>query len=145
MRLVALAAVLVLVGPVAAQEKAKKQAKKSGPQIVHMVYFKLKDPTPENRQKLVEACKELLSNHEGTVYFAAGVRSEQFQHEFNDHTWDVALHLVFVNKAAHDKYQVHPDHVKFVEDNKAMWSGVRVFDSEFTPTPRKKIAKEVTK
>ena len=28
--------------------------------------------------------------------------------------WDVALHLVFADKAAHDRYQDHPDHVKFI-------------------------------
>ena len=142
MGLYALAVVLVLGGPAAAQDKAVKQAKKGGPQIGHMVYFKLKDATPQNRQKLVDACKKLLSTHEGTAYFAAGVRSEQFQHEFNDQAWDVALHIVFVNKAAHDKYQTHPDHLKFIEENKELWSGVRVFDSEFQPTPRKKVLKE---
>ena len=144
LRLVAVVVLLFVAGPVLGQEKkVLKQARKTGPQIGHMVYFKLKDPTPENRQKLVDACKELLANHEGTVYFAAGVRGEAFKHEFNDRDWDVGLHLVFANKAAHDKYQDHPDHLKFIEENKALWSGVRVFDSEFTPTPRKKVAKEV--
>ena len=143
LRLVNLAAVLLLVSPAIAQEKKpQKQAKKAVPQIGHMVYFKLKDPTPENRRKLVDACKRLLANHEGVVFFAAGARAEAFKHEFNDQSWDVALHLVFVNKAAHDRYQDHPDHLKFIEENRDLWSGVRVFDSEITPTPRKKAEKK---
>ena len=43
----------------------------------------------------------------------------------NDRDWDVALHLVFADKAAHDKYQDHPEHLKFIEENKANWEKVR--------------------
>ena len=44
-------------------------------------------------------------------------------------------HLVFVNKAAHDKYQEHPRHLKFIEENKENWEKVRVFDSYLSPAP----------
>jgi hypothetical protein len=36
---------------------------------------------------------------------------------------------VFKDKAAHDKYQTHERHLKFIEENKALWGKVRVFDS----------------
>jgi hypothetical protein len=49
--------------------------------------------------------------------------------EVNVLDWDVGLHLVFVDKAAHDSYQTDPSHVKFIEENKPNWAGVRVFDS----------------
>ena len=51
--------------------------------------------------------------------------------------FDVALHLVFVNLAAHDKYQSHPRHLEFVEKNKQLWESVRVFDSYLVAPPRK--------
>jgi hypothetical protein len=122
-----------------AQEPTQK---KGGPAIGHMVYFKLKDPTPANVKKLVAACDKYLSTHEGTLYYAAGVLSQSLNREVNDRDWDVALHLVFVNKAAHDVYNTHPEHLKFIEENKEMWEKVRVFDSEFTPTKK---AKKATK
>ena len=47
----------------------------------------------------------------------------------NDKEFDVALHVVFDSRKAHDKYQTHPKHLKFLEENKQPWSKVRVFDS----------------
>src|SRR5262249_52943554 len=65
------------------------------PLIGHMVYFKLKDNTPENRKKLVDACDKYLANHDGMVFYSAGVISDDFKRDVNDRDWDVALHLVF--------------------------------------------------
>lgn len=97
--------------------------------IGHMVYFNLKDSNPANRHRLVEACKKYLTGHAGTVYFAAGVLAEEFTREVNDRHWDVALHLVFQDKAGHDQYQDHPRHHEFIAENKDTWKSVRVFDS----------------
>ena len=98
--------------------------------IGHMVFFTLKETSPAARQKLVDACKKYLDKHEGTIYFSAGVLSDAFTREVNDRDWDVALHLVFKDKAAHDKYQDHPRHIDFINENKDSWKKVRVFDSE---------------
>jgi hypothetical protein len=98
-------------------------------QLAHMVYFKLKDSSEASRSKLVAACKKYLSRHEGTVYFSVGVVAEDLAREVNDRDFDVALHVVFENKEAHDQYQTHERHVKFIEENKDTWAKVRVFDS----------------
>lgn len=135
MRHLAVLAICASVVPVWADDK-EPEKKPAGPQIGHMVFFKLKSPTPENRAKLVEACKKYLADHEGIVYFSAGVISDEFKREVNDRDWDVALHLVFAGKAQHDKYQDAPDHKKFVSENKDGWEKVRVFDSEVTPHKR---------
>ncbi len=136
-------AVAVSVGLAAPAQKPEAQPakKKVGQQIGHMVYFKLKDATPENRRKLVAACKRDLGHFDGVVFFAAGVRAESAEPKVTDTDWDVALHVVFANEAAHKKYLTHPQHLKFIDENKALWGKVRVFDSEFTPMPRKKPAK----
>jgi hypothetical protein len=104
-----------------------------GPQLAHMVYFKLKDNSGANRARLAATCKLFLSGHEGTVSFATGTLAGDFNREVNDRDFDVSLHLVFVNKEAHDKYQVHPRHLKFVDENKENWEKVRVFDSYLSP------------
>jgi len=101
----------------------------AGPQLAHMVYFKLNDSSGANRAKLVAACKAFLSGHAGSVYFAAGTLAGDLNREVNDRDFDVSLHIVFVNKEAHDKYQQHPRHLKFIEENKENWAKVRVFDS----------------
>lgn len=109
---------------------APQATKAAGPMIVHDVFFKLKDSTPESRQKLVDACKKYLTEHEGTAYFAAGVVSAELKREVNDRDWDVGLHIVFKTIADHDRYQDHPRHTQFIEENKATWDKVRVFDTD---------------
>src|SRR5690348_14383250 len=68
-----------------------------GPMLVHSVYFSLKESTPENRDKLVAACKKYLTKHPGEVYFAAGPLAEELKREVNDRDFDVALTIVFKN------------------------------------------------
>jgi hypothetical protein len=104
------------------------------PQLGHMVFFTLREDTPANREALIAACQTHLSNHTGTVHFSVGAIAEDLQREVNDRTFDVALHLVFANKAAHDTYQTHPRHLKFIEENSRLWASVRVFDS-YIPIP----------
>ncbi len=112
----------------AAAERDKPKDNSVG-NIGHMVYFSLKDNSVEARQKLVAACKKYLTEHDGTVYFSAGVIADDFKRDVNDRDFDVALHLVFKDKAAHDKYQDHARHAKFIEENKDNWKKVRVFDT----------------
>jgi hypothetical protein len=131
MKLLLVVAVVVCASLTVLWMTSGAQAEKAaaGPKIGHMVYFTLADSTAAEKKKLVEACKKYLDGHEGTVYFGAGVLATEFDRPVNDRDWDVALHLVFENKAAHDKYQDHPRHLKFIEENKAGWKKVRVFDS----------------
>ena len=103
------------------------------PAIGHMVFFELKDKSPEAKKKLVDACYKYLKNHDGVLYFSAGPRAEEAKEAVSATDWDVALHIVFKNKAALDKYIPHPDHKKFVDDNKAGWKGVKVYDSHLDP------------
>jgi hypothetical protein len=107
--------------------------KAEGPQLAHMVYFKLKDNSPGSRARLAAACKLFLSNHPGTVYFGTGTLAGDLSREINDRDFDVSLHLVFLSKEAHDRYQEHPRHLKFIEENKDNWEKVRVFDSYLSP------------
>ena len=98
--------------------------------LSHDVYFTLKDRTPEARKKLVASCHKYLAGHPGVVFYAAGLLNETLRREVNDLDFDVSLQLVFVDKAAHDTYQVHPKHQQFIEENKPTWAKVRVFDAD---------------
>ncbi len=101
----------------------------STPRLAHNVFFKLKDNSAAKVQALVDDCKKYLNVQPGIVFFAAGALCADLTRDVNDRNWDVGLHLVFVDKAAHDAYQDDATHNKFIEENKPNWAGVRVFDS----------------
>jgi hypothetical protein len=101
--------------------------------LAHDVYFALKDNSPQAKEKLIVACKKYLANHPGTVRFAVGPLAEEMKRDVNDRDFDVALHLVFKNKAAHDQYSKAERHLKFIAENKDNWKKVRVFDSYLEP------------
>jgi hypothetical protein len=103
------------------------------PMLSHNVFFKLKDPSAPAQQALVAACQKYLSDHPGTVWFGAGVLADEFDREVNDRDFHVALHLVFANRAAHDQYQTAPKHEQFIQEQRANWESVRVFDSWVNP------------
>lgn len=116
--------------PIAEENRAMAEESKSqGPLIVHNVYFTLNDNAPENVAALVGACKKYLVNHDGVVFFAVGTVAD-LDRPVNDRGFDVGLHVVFADRAAHDKYQTAPDHLKFIDENKATWKQVRVFDTD---------------
>ncbi len=97
--------------------------------LVHNVYFALKDRSAAAKAKLVAACKQYLTGHPGTLFFAAGTLAEALDRAVNVRDFDVALHLVFTEQAAHDQYQEAPRHEQFIAENQDNWAGVRVFDS----------------
>lgn len=101
----------------------------AAPRLAHNVFFKLKDNSPEKVAALVADCKKYLNVQPGIVFFAAGSLCADLTREVNVRDWDVGLHLVFTDKAAHDAYQDDATHNKFIEENKANWAAVRVFDS----------------
>lgn len=101
----------------------------SSSRLAHNVFFKLKDNSDANVRALVEACKKYLNVQPGIVFFAAGPICRELNRDVNDLNWDVGLHIVFDSKASHDGYQDDPTHVRFIEENKPNWAGVRVFDS----------------
>jgi hypothetical protein len=127
-----LAAMVVFQGGLSPKRAAAYPDEKEAsaePMLGHMVFFTLNDSTPENRKKLVDACDKYLSDHDGTVYYSAGVVAEEFDRPVNVRDFDVALHVVFKDKAAHDVYQTHERHIQFIDENKSTWKQVRVFDS----------------
>jgi hypothetical protein len=97
--------------------------------LVHNVYFTLKDNAGPARDRLVQSCHHYLVPHPGIVFFACGTRAGDLQRPVNDRDFDVSLHIVFEDRAAHDRYQNAALHRQFIEENKDNWKKVRVFDS----------------
>jgi hypothetical protein len=101
-----------------------------GPALGHMVFFELNDPSEAAIAKLIAACDEYLSGHEGTLHYSAGARATDLERDVNQRDFHVALHVVFESRAAHDAYQTAPRHLKFIEENSAGWKNVKVYDSD---------------
>jgi hypothetical protein len=132
--LTALAAVLILA--IAAAPNPNNPQ----PMLSHDVFFKLKDSSDTAKQALVDACQKYLTGHPGTVWFSAGVLAPEFDRPVNDRDFDVALQIVFASKAAHDQYQSAPRHEQFIQEHRANWESVRVFDSWVQPAATTKPA-----
>lgn len=97
--------------------------------LAHIVYFNLVDNSPAEVKKMLTACQTYLSGHPGTVHFSVGTVVPDLNRPVNQQDFDVALHVVFDSREAHDAYQVAPRHKQFIDENKANWSRVRVFDA----------------
>ena len=98
--------------------------------MAHEVFFTLSEDTAENRAHLVRECETKLSDLPGIAFFAAGTRDESIADDPNDLEFHVSLHIYFEDKASYEAYLIAPPHVAFVEENKASWANVRVFDSQ---------------
>lgn len=97
--------------------------------LAHNVFFKLKDNSPANVAKLIADCKKYLTVQAGIAYFVCGKLDATLTRDVNDRDWDVGLHIIFADRAAHDAYQTDDLHNQFIAENKATWAKVRVFDS----------------
>ncbi|MDR3634917.1 MAG: Dabb family protein [Isosphaeraceae bacterium] len=97
--------------------------------LAHNVYFALHDNSEAAKQKMIVACKTYLAKHPGTVFFACGTLEPELARPVNVRDFDIALHVVFESRAAHDVYQDAPLHHQFIAENKENWKLVRVFDS----------------
>jgi hypothetical protein len=97
--------------------------------LFHHVYFTLNDATPAACEQLLLACRKYLAPHEGVEWFGCGIRAAELNRDVNDRDFDVSLHIIFRDRAAHDAYQVSADHRRFIDENRTNWKRVRVFDS----------------
>ena len=97
--------------------------------LAHNVYFSLTDNGAAAKQELVDDCHKLLAPIPGILFYAAGQLAEDLNRDVNDREFDVALHVVFPDRAAHDAYSVHDLHQEFVQKQMGNWKDIRVFDS----------------
>jgi hypothetical protein len=96
--------------------------------FVHMVFFWLKEGTPEAaRQQLLEDCNTYLKEIPTVRQLWAG-RPAMTPRDVVDNSYDVGLCVVLDDAAAHDVYQEHPRHLEFIGRNKPNWQRVQVYD-----------------
>jgi len=77
--------------------------------ITHIVFFKLKDRSPENIAETVQ----VLRNMEGKIEELKAIEvGTDIIH--SERSYDIALVTKFDSLAALDAYQVHPEHQKVI-------------------------------
>jgi heme-degrading monooxygenase HmoA len=103
--------------------------------LAHSVFFSLNDRSEAAVQRMLGACRKYLTSHPGTLFFACGTPNQELTRPVNDRDFDVALHIVFDSREAHDVYQDAPSHHQFINENKPNWRQVRVFDADVESSP----------
>jgi Stress responsive A/B Barrel Domain len=117
---------LLLAGAVLPAADTKKAA---DAQLAHSVIFTLKDQSAKSREGFVAICDKYLMSHKGAVSYTCGTIAEDVKEPVSDREFDVALHVVFEDKAALAEYLKSDRHNQFVAAIKDKISKVRVFDS----------------
>ena len=97
--------------------------------FVHHVYFWLKAPgDAEARAALIAGLRTLTAIPE-VLWSHIGLPAESERGVVDD-SYSVSWLVFLPDKAAEDRYQVDPIHLKFVEDCSALWERVVVYDTE---------------
>ena len=80
----------------------------------HVVIFWTDPANPAAADELLAGMEQYLRPIPGVVFFHTG-KMVPSPRPVVEQTYQVALNLVFPDKAAQDAYQVHPLHIEFVE------------------------------
>jgi quinol monooxygenase YgiN len=132
-RILAASLAILLAGAVLPAADTKKAA---DPQLAHAVVFALKDHSAKSREAFVAICEKYLTGHKGAVSYTCGTIAEDVNEPgVSDRDFDVALQVVFEDKAALTAYHKSERHDQFVAAIKGLIAKVRVFDS-YLPAPK---------
>jgi hypothetical protein len=97
--------------------------------FVHHVYFWLKDPAdPQAREALIAGLRKLAAAPD-ILWSHIGLPAESERGVVDD-SYSVSWLVFLADKAAEDRYQVDPIHLKFVEECSPLWERVVVYDTE---------------
>ncbi|MFZ4478002.1 MAG: Dabb family protein [Saprospiraceae bacterium] len=109
---------------------AQASSKKIKVGVVHTVYFWLKNKgNAQDLEALYQGIKTLTTIKEiQTAYI--GTPADTKERPVIDGSYDLSITWVFKNSADQDAYQIHPTHLKFVEENSHLWERVIVYDAK---------------
>ncbi|WP_443947622.1 Dabb family protein [Pedobacter sp. AW1-32] len=96
--------------------------------IAHHVLFWLKADTTEEQKTAFLGGLKTLENIEGVKTFHVGTPAP-IERAVVDITYTFSLILFFEDLAAHDVYQVHPIHKAFLEEFRALFEKVIIYDA----------------
>jgi hypothetical protein len=80
----------------------------------HVVIFWTDPANPKSADELIAGMEKYLRPIPGALSYHVG-KMVKSHRPVVDQTYQVALNLVFPSKQAQDDYQVHPQHIEFIE------------------------------
>lgn len=96
--------------------------------FVHNVFFWLKPGTPASvREAMIRDAHQELGRIPIVKHIFVG-EPALTPREVVDNTYDVALSVVFDDRAGHDIYQAHEIHKAFTQRYKPDWQRITVYD-----------------
>lgn len=96
----------------------------------HVVIFWTDPAKPEAADAVIAGANQFLKGIPGITQFHIG-KMVGSHRPVVDQSYQVALNTAFASKQAQDEYQVHPEHLKFVEQYvKPFVKKVVVYDFE---------------
>ncbi|WJG10680.1 Dabb family protein [Aliiglaciecola sp. LCG003] len=101
----------------------------SEPKLVHSVYFWLKNPGSTNDRDALIAGLKTLKQIPTVKSMQIGLPATTEKRDVVDNSFDVFELMYFDDTAGQSAYQVHPLHLKFVENCSHLWDKVVVHDS----------------
>lgn len=101
----------------------------SVPQLVHHVFFWLKNPDSKEDLEALLAGIRTLAQIETVRAIHVGVPASTEKRPVVDHSYSASEILFFDDLAGQAAYQVHPIHQKFVETCSHLWERVVVYDA----------------
>jgi hypothetical protein len=97
-------------------------------QMIHHVYFTLKNPDSVQDKQLLKAGLQSLAAIEEVRHLIIGEPAPTFDREVIASDWHVSEVIYFDSVADQDAYQVDPVHQLFVTNYSHLWSKVVVYD-----------------
>lgn len=97
--------------------------------FVHHVFFWMKENITPDGFKTFENGVSTLPTID-LVKFGNIGKPASTNRPIIERSYSYSLLLVFENKIAHDEYQTHPVHLKFIGNCSMLWSRVLIYDSE---------------
>ena len=99
-----------------------------GKQMIHHVYFTLKNPNSSKNKQLLKEGLHSLEVIKEVKHQIIGEPAPTFDREVIASDWHVSLVIYFDSVADQDAYQVDPVHQLFISNYSHLWSKVVVYD-----------------
>lgn len=115
--------------------QAQAPDKNTGGTFVHTVFFWLKNPESEADQlKLLEGLTMLRQIPEiQSSYIGVPAPTNR---DVIDSSYNLSITFVFDDGVKQDAYQVHPTHLKFIDQYAHLWDRVVVYDAIDAGSPK---------
>jgi hypothetical protein len=120
----------IALGASAAATAMPTMDKKDKKQLVHHVYFWLKNrDSKDDLNKLIEGLNS-LKKIDQLKLAKIGLPASTEKRDVVDNSYSVSWLNFFDDVQGQNEYQVHPIHLNFVENYKHLWEKVVVYDSQ---------------